>query len=61
MANPTPPAHPPRAAGGALIALCVMVGSIVGLAIHQPTICFLIGLAIGVAAAIVIWLIDRRR
>jgi hypothetical protein len=48
------------AGGGCLIAVAVLAGVVIGLALHQPTIGFLAGLALGVAAAIWVWLIDRR-
>ena len=52
---------PPSAAGGILIALCTIGGTVVGLTQNQVTIGFLAGLVIGSAAAIAIWLRDRRR
>lgn len=48
------------AAGGCLIALAVLVGVAAGAVAHQPTVGFLAGLAVGVAAAVAIWLIDRK-
>jgi hypothetical protein len=60
MAVPPSPSSPPRAAGGVLIALFVMVGAIGGVALGQPTIGFLVGLAVGIALAVGVWLIDRR-
>jgi len=48
------------AGGGCLIALAVLAGVVVGLFAHQPTIGFLVGLALGVAAAVAVWLVDRR-
>ncbi|MGN6268372.1 MAG: hypothetical protein ACTHM0_00585 [Sphingomonas sp.] len=56
MADPT---RSP-AAGGCLIAIAVMAGVVVGLFVHQPTIGFLGGLAVGIAAAVAVWLVDRR-
>ena len=58
------PRTPPRSplAGGALIALGVIVGPAVGL--FTPvgaTRGFLIGLALGVAIALAIWLNDLRK
>lgn len=50
----------PSAAGGALIALGILGGSAVGFAIGQATPGFLIGTAAGIAAAVVVWLRDRR-
>ncbi|TPG18608.1 hypothetical protein EAH79_00175 [Sphingomonas koreensis] len=60
MADRTPSPTPSSAAGGVLLALGLMGGSVVGLAMNQPTIGFLIGGAIGIAAAIAVWLRDRR-
>ena len=37
------------AGGGCLIAVAVLAGVVIGLALHQPTIGFLAGLALGVA------------
>jgi hypothetical protein len=48
------------AAGGCLTAIALMLGVSIGLALGQPTIGFLAGLAVGVVAAIVVWWIDRR-
>jgi hypothetical protein len=48
------------AGGGCLIALAVLAGVVIGLFMHQPTIGFLAGLALGVAAAVAVWLVDRR-
>ncbi|HEU0043613.1 hypothetical protein [Sphingomonas sp.] len=49
------PAHRPTAAGGAPLALGALGGAAVGFAIGQPTICFLIGLTLGIVAALLIW------
>jgi len=48
------------AGGGCLIAFAVLAGVAIGLFLHQPTIGFLGGLAVGVAAAIAVWLVDKR-
>lgn len=48
------------AGGGCLIAIAVLAGVIIGLFVHQPTIGFLGGLAVGVAAAVAVWLSDRK-
>lgn len=61
---PLSPRQPPHAplAGGALIALGAIVGSVVGLFTRiGPTRGFLMGLSAGVAMSLAIWLIDRRR
>jgi hypothetical protein len=48
-------------AGGCLIALCVVAGVVWGAYAHQPSIGFLIGLAVGLALSILIWLFDLVR
>jgi hypothetical protein len=65
MADPTsrdtlPPHKDPSAAGGFLVALGMLGGVGVGFAIGQATPGFLVGTAIGVAAAVLVWLKDRR-
>ena len=50
----------PRA-GGAIIALAVLAGAIVGARLGQPSVGVLAGVGAGVAAAALIWLLDRRR
>ena len=57
MADPTSSSP---AAGGCLIALAVLAGVVIGLFIRQPTIGFLGGLAVGIAAATWVWLTDRK-
>ena len=52
---------PPPAAGGFLIMLGALGGAAVGFAIGQATPGFLIGIALGICAAVAVWLIDRRR
>jgi hypothetical protein len=47
--------------GGFPIAVGAIGGAALGFAVGEPTACFLIGLALGIAAAVAIWLIDRRR
>jgi len=48
-------------AGGFILALSILVGAIVGAVLPQSSIGFLAGLATGVALALLIWLLDRRR
>ncbi len=55
MADPRP-----NAAGGVLIALGMIGGAAIGFAIGQATPGFLIGTAVGIAAAVLVWLRDRR-
>ncbi len=47
------------AAGGALIAIAILVGTALGLTRGEPSLGFLIGLALGVALAVAIWLRGR--
>lgn len=48
-------------AGGAIIALGIIVGAVVGYVVRQPTIGFLLGLGAGVLASLLIWWRDRAR
>lgn len=57
MTDKKPPA--PRAAG-AFIALGLIGGALIGVAMHQPSLGLLIGFAAGVLAALVQWRMDRR-
>jgi len=50
----------PRAAG-IFIALGLIVGPLIGIAYHQPTIGLLAGLGVGLVIAIGQWLFDRAR
>jgi uncharacterized membrane protein (UPF0136 family) len=47
-------------AGGAILALSILVGTIVGIAMRQSSIGVIAGVAIGVLLLLVIWLMDRR-
>ena len=53
---------PPRNtnAGGFLVAAALLVGTVVGVMVGEPTIGFLAGLGIGAASATALWLLDRR-
>ena len=55
------PARNTRAGGGAFIAIGAMLGAGVGFAIGQATPGFLIGLGLGIAAAVYVWKRDRPR
>lgn len=44
---------------GALIALLIMAGAIIGGIMGQPSLGLLVGLAIGIAAALAMWLRER--
>jgi membrane-bound ClpP family serine protease len=48
-------------AGGALLALSIVAGALIGLFAHQPSIGFLAGTGIGLLLLGLIWLLDRRR
>lgn len=48
-------------AGGFLLVACIFLGVIIGLTRGQSSLGFLIGTAIGIAAAVIVWLVDRRR
>jgi hypothetical protein len=54
------PTRSPRAAGGPA-ALSILAGVVIGSLAGQPTIGFFIGLAVGIALLLGVWLIDRRR
>ncbi|MDB5688525.1 MAG: hypothetical protein JWL91_401 [Sphingomonas bacterium] len=55
MSNP-----PPSRAAGFFIALSVLVGAIVGVALGQPSLGTLIGAGVGILASLLLWLRDRR-
>lgn len=61
MPQPTPQ-RPPKAttAGGALIAVSAIVGAVVGYLWDQPSLGFVLGLGVGAALAVAVWLGDRR-
>jgi hypothetical protein len=46
-------------AGGFALAFSILAGSVAGVMLHQSSIGFLAGLAVGVAAAVAIWMLDR--
>ncbi|HEY6916579.1 MAG TPA: hypothetical protein VI381_02965 [Allosphingosinicella sp.] len=54
------PSKAPRSAG-ALLALSILAGAIVGLFLGQPSIGFLAGLGIGIVVTLLVWLLDRRK
>lgn len=55
------PARPTTRAGGCFLTICILAGFPLGLAIGNPMKGILIGTGIGIALAIITWLIDRRR
>jgi hypothetical protein len=48
-------------AGGCFLTICILGGFFVGLAIRNPMKGVLIGTGVGIALAVALWLIDRRR
>ena len=48
-------------AGGFLILVAILVGSTIGVAVGNPVGGAFLGTVAGVAMAIAVWLIDRRR
>ena len=48
-------------AGGCLLTICILAGFPIGLSIGNPMKGILIGTGVGIALAIVTWLIDRQR
>lgn len=51
----------PRLAGGIFIAFGLLIGSIIGVAMDQPSAGAVIGMGIGSVIALSIWFIDRKR
>lgn len=51
----------PRLAGGIFVALGLLIGAIVGIAMNQPSAGMIAGFGIGAAIALIIWLFDRKR
>jgi hypothetical protein len=55
------PGRPTTRAGGCFLALFLLLGFLYGLSIRDPLKGTLIGLGVGIALAVVTWLIDRQR
>lgn len=55
------PANPSSSAGGAFVALGAIAGAVLGFPFGEATRGLLAGLALGAAAAILVWLRDRHR
>ena len=51
----------PRVAGGIFVALGLLLGAIVGVAVDQPSAGMIIGMGIGAVIAVGVWLFDRKR
>lgn len=60
-AGSQPVGPPPRRGGGCLIAAGVLLGPIVGMLAGEPSVGLVAGLALGVAGAAVMFVIDRRQ
>lgn len=54
------PVKQPRFGGGILIALSTLIGAVAGVALGQPSIGMLAGIAAGAALALLLWVRDRR-
>lgn len=52
--------RPAPQAGGILLALFILAGALIGSIKGQPTIGVLVGTGLGIAAALALWLADRR-
>jgi len=48
-------------AGGCFLTLCILAGFPLGLALRDPMKGILIGTGTGIALALIVWRIDRRR
>ncbi|MFS0771657.1 hypothetical protein [Sphingomonas sp. 1P08PE] len=57
----SPDPRRPNAAGGPLIAIGALLGAAIGFAFGEATPGFLIGLLVGIAGAVLIWMRDRPR
>lgn len=51
----------PSAAGGFLVAIGALLGFVLGYVLYQPVAGLVGGVALGAAAAVAIWLRDRKR
>lgn len=57
MTDPDP--RRSNAAGGSLLALAIVAGAAIGVAMSQPTVGALAGLGVGVFLVLLIWLTGR--
>ena len=58
MTDPDP--RPGSAAGGSVLALAIVAGAAIGIAMGQPTIGALAGLGAGLLLVLLVWLAGRR-
>ena len=48
-------------AGGSILAMSIIAGTVAGVIVRQPSIGFLVGTGAGIVIALLYWLHDRRR
>jgi hypothetical protein len=48
-------------AGGSILAMSIIAGTVAGVIVGEPSIGFLVGTGAGILLAILFWLNDRRR
>ena len=48
-------------AGGSILAISIIAGTVAGTIVNQPSIGILVGTAAGALLAVLIWLLDRHR
>jgi len=48
-------------AGGCLLTICILGGAFIGALFRQSSIGLVAGTGVGLAAALVLWLVDRQR
>jgi len=48
-------------AGGLFLMLAIVIGTLWGVASHQPMLGVLTGTGVGIVIAVAIWVVDRRR
>ena len=48
-------------AGGSILAISIIAGTVAGVIVRQPSIGFLVGAAAGILLAFLFWRLDQRR
>ena len=48
-------------AGGFLLAMCILIGAVIGTIRGEPSIGVIAGIGVGIVVAIALWLRDRMR
>lgn len=56
----TPSSRTPLA-GGFLLSISILIGAIVGAMRGEPSFGFVVGAGVGIALAVLVWLVDRMR